>query len=318
MNMRFHWTDNLLELDYPSRGKIALIYCKVSKRGSLESNQNMKKAKKLSLSVSKINHSAIIMALGLSGGMAFAAGTAADTASNYSGGGWGTTPPNNGSGFGAWNMTVNNGNNPPYVGTYLDTGSSVVSGGYSWGTYANGSPGNGSLSITRPFTTGASTSSSLFNQTFSFDLSSGGVGPSQGDLSVQIGNAFLFQYLGAGSDNFTFNDPTSGLITTPVNFSALNAGLVVSLAVSGALNSSSEGYTFTVSPFAGGSPLYTTSGTFDSSAFNTSSFNYLDSNTTGNGYFNSLNITAEAVPEPTTLALVGLSGLATLVVRRRK
>jgi len=258
------------------------------------------------------------MALGLSGGAAFAAGTAADTASNYSGGGWGNTPPNNGSGFGAWNVTLNNPNNPPYVGTYLDTGSAIVTGGYSWGTYANGSPGNGSISITRPFTAGASTSSSLFNQTFSFDLSSGGVGPGQGDLSVEIGNAFLFQYLGAGSDNFIFNDPTSGLITTPVDFGELNAGLVVSLAVSGALNSTSEGYTFTVSPFAGGSPLYTTSGTFDSSAYNTSSFNYLDSNTTGNGYFNNLNITAEAVPEPTTLALVGLSGLALVAVRRKK
>jgi len=63
--------------------------------------------------------------------------------------------------------------------------------------------------------------------------------------------------------------------------------------------------------------LYSASGTFDSSSFNTSSFNYVDSNTTGNGYFNNLNMTAEPVPEPATLALVGLGGLAMLGVARR-
>src|SRR5664279_5517282 len=62
--------------------------------------------------------------------------SASDTASNYSGGGWGLTPPNLGSGFGAWTVMPVNGNNPPYVGTYLGTGSSVASGGYVWGTYA--------------------------------------------------------------------------------------------------------------------------------------------------------------------------------------
>lgn len=253
-------------------------------------------------------------AFGLSGTAAFAAATASDTAANYSGGGWGTTPPNNGSGFGSWGVTLNNANNPPYVGTYLDTSSAVATNGNSWGTYANGGDGSGSISIARPFTPGVSGSSSLFNQTFSFDLTSAGVGPSQGELSAQIGNAFLFQYLGSGADYFTLN----GNATT-INFSALSAGIHVSLAISGALNSSTEGFIFTVSPFSGGSPLYTTSGSFDSSSLNTASFTYLDSNTTGNGYFNNLNITPEAVPEPATLALAGLGGLAALlVIRRRK
>jgi hypothetical protein len=59
------------------------------------------------------------------------------------------------------------------------------------------------------------------------------------------------------------------------------------------------------------------SGTFDGSAFNTSSFNYLDSNTTGNGYFNDLNISPEAVPEPSTMVL-GAAGMASLLWLRRR
>jgi hypothetical protein len=270
------------------------------------------------ISVSLFKSSAIALALGLSSGMAFAAGTASDTASNYSGGGWGgTTPPNDGSGFGAWSITANGGSGG-FAGTYLDTGSSIVSGGNSWGTYANTASG-AIFTADRPFTAGSSGSSSLYNQTFSFDLSSDGIGPGQGDLSVEIGNAFLFDYQGTGTGDFTFNDPTSGLIDSGVNFTDLHAGIAVSLAVSGALNSASEAYTFTVSPFAGGIPFYTTSGTFDNSSFNTASFNYTDQFTTGNGYFNSLNVTPEATPEPASLALLGISGLGTLLaIRRRK
>ncbi len=263
-----------------------------------------------------VKSSAIIVALGLSAGMALAAGTASDTASNYAPGSWSTTPANLGSGFGAWNIIASP--NGGSAGTYLDSGSSIKTGGYSWGTYANNSS-TANISISRAFTAGNSTSSSLYNQTFSFDLSSDGVGPSQGLLSAEIGTAFLFAYNGAGSDNFTLSvDGGASTALSAVNFTALHAGLTVSLAVSGALNSSSEAYTFTVSPFAGGSPLYTSSGTFDSSAYNTSSFNYLDSNTTGNGYFNNLNITPEIVPEPSTMALAGLSGFLTLLALRRR
>jgi hypothetical protein len=270
-----------------------------------------------------IQGSAMVVALGLAGGSAFAAATASDTAANYSGGGWGTTPPNNGSGFGAWNIALNNANNPPYVGTYLDNGSPIVTGGFSWGTYANGTGDNGMITMTRPFTTGASGSASLYNQTFSLDLSSGGVGDGNGGppnsaLGFYVGTAFSFYYLGTGSDNAGFFAAGSGSTVTPINFSELGAGLHISLAVSGALNSPSEAYALTVSPFAGGSPLYTASGTFDSSANSTSYLYYYDSNTTGNGYLNNLNITVEAAPEPSSLALMGLSGLATLIAFRRR
>lgn len=264
----------------------------------------------------------VIAALGLSSVAAFAAATANDTASNYSGGGWGTTPPNDGSGFGAWNITLNNANNPPYVGTYLDTSSAVASGGYSWGTYANGGGNNGSISILRPFTAGASGSSSLYNQTFSVELSSAGVGngsggPPNSELQIGVGSAFSFSYFGTGSDNFILSVDGGAGTTTPVNFSELNSGLMISLAVSGALNSSSEAYAFSVSAASGGSPLFTQSGTFDSSTYNTSDFNYLDSNTSGNGYFNNPTITVETVPEPSTMVL-GAGGMAMLLLLWRR
>lgn len=271
------------------------------------------------MSGSLLKSSALVAALGWSGVAAFAAATANDTASTY-GGAWNATPANLGSGFGAWNITLNNANNPPYVGTYPDTSSAVASGGYSWATYANGGDGSGSIAITRPFTSGASGSSSLFNQTFSFSLASAGVGPGQGNLAVGVGTAFSLSYPGTvAGDSLYFSVDGGTPVPINVGFGAsLGAGINISLAVSGALNSASENYIFSITPVSGGSPLYSTSGTFDSSAYNTASFSYLDANTTGNGYFNNLNITPEAVPEPTTLALAGLSGLVTLVALRRR
>jgi hypothetical protein len=265
-----------------------------------------------------------LLAFGLSGVSAFAAGTASDTAGNYIGS-WSTSPPNNGSGFGAWSVNVQNNNNPPYAGTYMagPGNTPIVDGsGNAWGVYANNAqpsliPG---VTFTRPFTAGpVSGSTSLYNQTFSFDLGSDGVGPGQGLLSAAVGNAFLFEYDGTQpADAMLFGVDGGTFVTTGVNFTALHAGLNVSLAVSGALNSSAENYTFTVTPFSGGAALFTQSGTFDSSSFNTSQFVYTDQNTTANGYFNTLNITAEPVPEPSSVAMFAASGLGMLLALRRR
>jgi hypothetical protein len=74
-------------------------------------------------------------------------------------------------------------------------------------------------------------------------------------------------------------------------------------------------YTLTVSPFSGGSPYATVSG---SETGPLQSADLFDTNTTGDGFFNNLNITPEAVPEPSSLAFIGLSSLAALLRFRRR
>lgn len=271
----------------------------------------------------KISATIALLALGFSGATAFAAGTASDTAGNYTSG-WSTSPANNGTGFGAWSVNVQNNLGPPYAGTYL-AGSGdthIVDGsGNAWGVYANSAQGSTlpSVTFTRPFTAGLSGSSSLFDQTFSFDIGSGGVGPGQGLLSAAVGNAFLLEYDGTGSsDNMLLGIDGGTLQTIPVVFTQLNAGLNVSLAVSGALNSPTENYTFTINPFSGGAPIFTQSGTFDASTYNTSQFQFTDQNTTQNGYFNTLNLSVETVPEPGSVAIFAASGLGMLLALRRR
>jgi hypothetical protein len=272
-----------------------------------------------------VTSSAILLAWGISGASVLAASSASDTAANYAVSGWSTTPANNGTGFGAWTITAANANNPPYVGTYLDQTSyghsdSVLSGGYAWATYANGGSGNGSLTMYRPFLTGGG-SASLVNQTFSVGLGSAGIGGSGSSIDLNIGTAFSVDYIAGGTDNMVVSVDGAAATAIPVNFSNLGGGLQVALAVSGPLNSTTEGYTLTLSPFAGGAAYYTTSGTFDASTYNTSSFSFADNNTSGGDQFiNNLNITASApTPEPSEFALCALSGVALMMgLKRRK
>jgi hypothetical protein len=265
--------------------------------------------------------SAIVLAMGLSASGAFAAGTASDTAANYAAS-WGTTPPNLGSGFGPWNNSAINNNNPPYSGTYLDQASfgnpdGVLSGTYAWGTYANSGPPAPAFVMSRSFTAGASGSTSLYNQTFSAGIASSGIGGTGSGITMNIGTAFSLSYLGGGADNMLLSVGGGSATALPVNYSDLSGGLLVALAVSGSLNSTTEGYTLTLSPFAGGSVFYSVSGAFDSSSFDTSSFTFTDTDTSNNQYVNNLNISPEAVPEPSTVAM-SLSGLATLLAFRRR
>jgi len=256
---------------------------------------------------------AVALATGLSASGAFAAGLASDTAANYVGV-WSATPANLGSGFDVWNNQTINGNNPPYVGTYMDQTSynnsdGVLAGGYAWGTYANGAPGNGEFILSRLFTASGGTAS-LLNQTFSIGIGSKGL--SSGSIGLSIGTAFSLGYAGGGPDTLSVDGGPASVV--PVTFAQLNAGLLVALTVTGPLNSTSEGYALSMSPFAGGAPLYTTSGTFDSSAYNTSSFSFATLNTSADQFAN--NPTIVLVPEPSTWALLGWGTL--LVVRRRK
>jgi hypothetical protein len=253
---------------------------------------------------------------------AYAAGTASDTAANYAGA-WSTSAANLGSGFGPWSLVAVNNNNPPYSGTYLDQTSygnadAVLTSGYAWGTYANGGSGNGAFDMTRAFTAGPSGSSSLYNQTFSVALCSSGVGGAGSSLGVNVGSAFNLSYIGGGPDNFSLNVDGGAATAIPVSFSELAAGLQIALSISGPLNSTTEGYTLTLSPFAGGPALDVETGTFDSSSFNTSGFTLVDANTSNDAFVNDFSISPETVvPEPASLALVA-GGLAALAGIRRR
>lgn len=263
----------------------------------------------------------VTMAWGLSSAPVFAAATASDTAANYAGI-WSTTPANLGSGFGPWNITPVNNDGPPYAGTYLDQTSynnsdGVLTSGFAWATYANGGSGNGALDMVRPFTAGPSGSTSLYDQTFSVDIGTSGVGGSGSSMDVGIGSAFTLSYVGGGSDSLLLSVDGGAATPLTVDWANINAGLQISLAVSGALNSPNESYTLTLSPASGGADYDLVSGSFDSSAFNTSSFSFADNNTSGDEFVNDLSISAESVPEPSTLVL-GASGLAALRLLRRR
>jgi len=269
---------------------------------------------------STIKTLAIALAMGLSVSGAFAAATASDTAGNYTTSWSASSTPNLGFGFGAWSVPNNNAN-PPYAGTFLDLASynnpDGVNGGVaSWGTYANGGPPSPYVQLVRPFTAGASGSADLYNQTFSFAIGSAGIGGTGSSIGAAIGTAFSLGYAGGGPDNFTLSVDGLAATAIPVTFADLAGGLTVALTVTGPLNTLGDHYLLSISPFSGGSPFYTQIGTFDGFTFNTSSFTYSDNNTSNDQFVNDLNITAEAVPEPSSL-LFGLAGLTLLAIRRK-
>jgi hypothetical protein len=256
------------------------------------------------------------MVWGMSAGLALAAASANDSASNYVSV-WGTSPPNNGTGFGNWGF--NGGPSSGMYNTFLAGISDtpiVDGGGNAWALSANSVPISGYLAASRAFTPGPSASASLYNQTLSFDMAVSGVpspSPSAppGYFEVTVGSlSFGFQEDGSLAPYTYLDNTTSNTLVDPaISLSQWNAGLAVSISVSGALNSSAENYTLTVSPFSGGGPIFSNSGTFDSSRFVPSAVTFLDYGFGGYGYFNSLNITPEPAPEPSMIGLMGI-GLA--------
>ena len=262
---------------------------------------------------------AMVVALGLSAGVAFGqANPAFDTASNYAGPGWSTTPANLGTGFGAWNIIVQNNLQPPYAGTYLDSGSAVISGGNSWGSYANSPQGSTlpSIDFVRPFTGGSLSSGQTFSLNLSADGAGNGTGAAQG-FSLEtapggggIGAAELtIAYFGSTTNNSMEIDDNNGTTNSNVgiNFAQLNAGLTIAVTEGAA-----GAYTVVITPVTGGAPLATLTGTTTGAINQVDVFN---DNTTGNGYFNNLSIVN--VPEPSTIGLVVIGLLGALGLRRK-
>lgn len=283
----------------------------------------------------------LVAVLGLSGGFASAAMTASDNAANYISPGWSLSAANLGSGFGAWASYATNNNNPPYAGTYLDTfggAPNTATSGANWATYAN-TPGTAipEVDLVRPFTPAAggysdpSTLGTLYNQTFSMAMSSGGVGNAgqamgfsldtgQG-ASATANPVFTLEYAGGGGDNMTLidnvndNSSASGPLIVPVPYATgIGNGLLVSVAV-GSNPDGVNPYTVTITSAASpNAVLYTYS---DYTNGPIQQVDMFDLNTTGNSYFNSLAISPEAaVPEPASIGLLGAG--AFLAIRRRR
>jgi hypothetical protein len=286
---------------------------------------------------------ALVAVLGFAPGLASAAMVASDNGGNYiSSGGWGTSAPNDGSGFGPWASFVTNNTSPPYAGTYLDLTSynnspniEAYGGGADWGTYANSGPPAPAMDLVRPFLPAAggysdpSTLGTLYNQTFSVALASGGVGNAGAAIgfSLDIGQgagavttpALTLEYAGGGPDSLTLID-NNGTDNTavPIDFSNLNGGILVSVAV-GSNPDGLNPYSVTISPLPGNSTFSTPVVLTGSENGPLQQVDMFTDNTTNDGFFNSLSITAEAaVPEPASIGLVSAAALMLGARRRRK
>lgn len=270
----------------------------------------------------------------------FSAMVASDNGSNYISSGWGLSAPNGGTGFGAWTNFATNNNSPPYAGTYLDLASyhnspNIEASGADWSTYANSSPPTPRVDLVRPFLpalggySDPSSLGTLYNQTFSVAMASngiGGAGAADG-FSLDIGQgagavsspALTFEYAGGGTDNMTLIDNNGTDNTTvPINYNNFTNGILVSVAV-GSNPDGLNPYTVTISPLPGNATFSTPVVLTGSENGALQQVDMFDNNTAGDGFFNSLGITAEvAVPEPASLGLLGVGASALALRRRRK
>jgi PEP-CTERM motif len=249
---------------------------------------------------------------------------ASDNAGNYTS--WPQTA-NNGSGFGNWsyNNTTPDGG---YSGQFLGASGNINSGnGDAFGFYANSgstqADGNSMAQAIAPFSEGSLTA----NQTFSIQMQNGNVTDNGGQVGFSLqnnsGNNIFQFYFNGGESDYYLNVYTAQ--ATPVQIDT-GVGYTAGAMTLDFTQGSGDAWSFS---FYEGSTLentLTSSGTGDLlwantiSQANLYSLNGGSSRTlgdNGNLFFNNLEITS--VPEPSSLVLCGLSGLATLlVVRRRK
>jgi hypothetical protein len=275
---------------------------------------------------------AAVVAAGCFAQSTSAAMVASDNASSYTGAVGTTGNTNGGTGFGPWQVTITNSNNPPYVDTYLDTSSKPISTNKnSWGVYAN-TPQAGppavipSVDLTRPFLTAGGLSGGKLDagQTLSIAMESDGAGGNSPETGASIGfslqssapiDQFTFEYdATAGYDNMSIIDGSNSgkEYESPVSLgfsSYIGKGMTVDFTLVTAST-----YDLSVTPVGGTTVSVITNGTLPGGQLN--QIELFDQNTSGNGYFNSLSISA--VPEPASLGLMAIGGLALLLVGRRK
>ncbi len=250
---------------------------------------------------------------------AWAAQNAADNAGNYST--WPQTA-NNGYGFGNWtydNLTPNGG----YAGEFLggSTGSgnpssyNINSGsGKSWAFYANQATAVSAQAIA-PFLGGSLGVGQTFSvQMQNYLIATGGTN----GFSLQNssgGNLFSFYFVGGQSDYYI--NVGGNQVSTGVGYTG--NGLDLSFTQGGG-----DTWSFVISGPTVTTTTLTSTGTGDLLANNNIGqvdlYNESGASTGGGGsgsydlFFNNLSV----VPEPSTLAMLGMSGLSALMFFRRR
>ncbi len=241
---------------------------------------------------------------------------ASDNAGNYSA--WPQTA-NNGTGFGNWsfNNTTPNGG---YSGQFLGASSGINSGnGNAFGFYANSGTYAAAHAIA-PFSAGSLSA----NQTFSIQYQNGNIGDTGGQDGFNLQNSsgnnlFQFYFIGGLNDYYinVWTSSGSGVqVDTGVGYSSGPITLDYTQGSAGAWSFALlEGATTeaTLSSTSTGDFIWQ-NGVSQADLYNQNGGNLGNQN--ANSYFNNLQITS--APEPTTLALGALSGLALLAARRRK
>jgi hypothetical protein len=214
---------------------------------------------------------------------------------------------NGGYGYGAWTPLSDTGGGGTYM-EGLGVNGRQVDGNYSFALYS----GSGSYDISRPLS--SSMTSGDFSIITRFDLA--GAGPNLVNLRVGnsltgFGNGELLSFGIVNGNELSYTDG-SGFNLLPsgeargdvwdwnINFNAVAGTYSLSVAEVGG------GYSANVS------------GNLEESGTSVGSFAVINSSTGNNQNLIFDSPTFSVVPEPTTLALLGLSGLASLVAFRRK
>lgn len=258
------------------------------------------------------------LTLAASASLSFGAQNASDNAGNYSGWGMGNSSGSQasaGTGFGSWNFIntePNGGFSGEFVGAGYNNGGTINSGnGNAFGFYANSAASDESQAIA-PFIGNLSA-----GQTFSVQGMVDNIGDQGGEIGLDLqdntsANIFSTYFVGGLNDwfiNVGGNQVDTGLGFTksPLTFSFTQ----------GAGNT----WSFTISALGGSSETLTSASTGDLLTSSTISqvdlFNQNgadNGNQNDNSYFNNLVI----VPEPSSLVILGMSGLSAMFMFRRR
>ena len=250
---------------------------------------------------------------------------ASDNAGNYSA--W-PQAANSGTGFGNWsfnNTTPNGGFSGQFLGTsYTANGGGINSGsGNAFGFYANQGASAEAQAIA-PFSAGALAA----YQTFSVQMQDHSITDNGGQEGFSLrdnagNNIFQFYFNGGASDYYVniWTSIASGVqLDTGVGYSS--GPLTLSFT-----QEAGDGWSFSITE--GSTPAATLSSTSTGDLLWNNTISQADlfslnggsARTAGdndNLYFNSLQITAAAVPEPSSIALIAVTGLAALFALRRR